>query len=370
MVRRWLRYCFPEMRSFLQPIRPLLKAWGWSFLIYGGLALVLVGQFAWSFSMPAGEGWRMAARDWLPWALVSPLLFQLVSALPLERARWRLALPVHVLCAVVVVGLSAWWGEIVLPPPAPPQAIIGSPSSARPNPPTGPRRWIFPVLFFRLPIYLAVVSVAHSIYFYRRSLARDASLSQAHLQALKMQLQPHFLFNSLNAIAELVHRDPDAADEMLVALSGLLRLSLETSGEQLLPLRRELQFVERYLDIEHVRFGDRLRFQLDIAPDTYPALVPAFLLQPLVENAVRHGLEPRAGEGLLIVSAQRDGSTLRLSVSDNGVGLSDAAPLRKGIGLSNTRARLDALFGGTAHLELRGSEGLTVNIVLPFRTTA
>ena len=354
------------MYAFFQSIRPLLKAWGWSFLVCGVLAFVLVGQFAWGVAMPAGEAWRMAARDWLPWALVSPLLFWLVARLPLERKRWRLALPAHLLCALLVVGLSTWWGEVVLPPPALPPNT-GATFSASERPP--PRRWLFAVLFFRMPIYLAVVSVAHSVYFYRRSLARETSLSQANLAALKMQLQPHFLFNSLNAIAELVHKDPDAADEMLVALSSLLRLSLETSGEQLLPLRRELEFVKSYLAIEHARFGDRLRFELDVSPETQGALVPAFLLQPLVENAVRHGLEPRAGAGVLVVSAHRSGDVLQLSVSDNGIGLADDQPVREGIGLSNTHARLHALFGGAASLELHRGEGLTVNVRLPFRTS-
>ena len=357
------------MRAFFHPLRPLLNSWAWSFLIYGPLALVVVGQFAWSVSMPVAEAWRMAARDWLPWAVLTPLLFRLVSRLPLERARWRLALPVHLLCGIAVVGLSAWWGEVVLPPPLPPQATNIQPMDSQPPPFRPPlRRWFFGVLFFRLPIYLAIVSVAHSIYFYRRSLERDSSLTKARLEALKMQLQPHFLFNSLNAIAELVHKDPDVADEMLTALSSLLRLSLETSGEQLLPLRRELEFVESYLAIEHVRFGDRLRFKLDVPLETQNALVPAFLLQPLVENAVRHGLEPRAGAGLLLVSAHRSGASLQLCVSDNGVGLSGEKPLREGIGLSNTRARLSALFDGAASLEFHRGEGLTVNVTLPFRT--
>jgi signal transduction histidine kinase len=352
------------MGTFFQPIRPLLKSWVWSFGFCGLLAFVVVGQFARAASMPSGEAWQMAARDWLPWAMVSPLLFRLVFRLPLERKRLRVALPVHLLCGLAVVGLSTWWGEVVLPPPQPPQAV----NASQRTPPPG--RWLFGMLFLRLPIYLAVVSIAHSIYFYRRSLSRDSSLAQARLEALKMQLQPHFLFNSLNAIAELVHKDPDGADEMLVALSSLLRLSLDTSGEQLLPLRRELEFVERYLMIEHVRFGDRLRFELDVPPDTQNALVPTFLLQPLVENAVRHGLEPRAGAGLLTVRAARDGSTLRLTVGDNGVGVEAEKPLREGIGLTNTRARLHALFDGAADLEFCRGEGLTVKVSLPFRTAA
>jgi two-component system LytT family sensor kinase len=353
------------MRAFFQPVRPLLQSWIWSFIVCGVVALVLVGQIAWAVGLPAGEAWRMAARDWLPWAVISPLLIRLVARLPLQRPRWRLALPVHLLCGLAVVGLCTWWAEVVLPPPAPPP-----PASSSEHPPP-PHRWLFGALFFRLPLYLTVVSVAHSIYFYRRALERDASLATARLEALKMQLAPHFLFNSLNAIAELVHQDAEAADEMLTALAALLRLSLETSGEQLLPLHRELQFVERYLAIEHVRFGDRLRFELEVSPEAQSALVPAFLLQPLVENAVRHGLEPRAGAGLLVVSGRRRGDALLLSVSDDGLGLADKKwPLREGIGLSNTRARLSALFDGTASLELEWGRGLTVNVTLPFRIAA
>ena len=156
---------------------------------------------------------------------------------------------------------------------------------------------------------------------------------------------------------------------MLVALSSLLRLSLETSGEQLLPLGRELEVVRRYLSIEHIRFGDRLCFTFDVAPDTQAALVPAFLLQPLVENSVRHGLEPRGGPGALTVSARRDGPNLRLSVSDNGVGIPAHRPLHEGIGLSNTRARLRVLFDDAASVELEHGEGLTINITLPFCTS-
>jgi len=224
---------------------------------------------------------------------------------------------------------------------------------------------------FRLPIYLAIVCAAHALHFYRRSQERErleASLAKARLEALKMQLQPHFLFNSLNAITALVHKDADAAEEMLTALADLLRLTLETSNDQELPLQRELEFVERYLAIEHVRFGDRLRFQLEIAPETRSALVPTFILQPLVENAVRHGLEPRSGEGLLTVEAKRDGTNLCLAIRDNGVGIPEGTPSHEGIGLKNTRARLHELYGESAELALHNAQGFCVTVTLPFRT--
>lgn len=347
------------MRAFFQPLGPLLRAWAWSALVCGVLAFALVGQFVWSGAMPANEGWRIVAREWAPWAVISPLLIRLVSRVPLGRARWQVASAVHLISMIVVVGLYTWWAEALFPPPG--MALAG-------HGPPPPHRWVFGVLFFRLPIYLTVVSVAHSVYFRGRALERDSSLASARLEALKMQLQPHFLFNALNAIAELVHLDPNVADEMLVALSRLLRLSLDTSAEQLLPLRRELELVKSYLAIEHVRFGDRLRFEVDAPPEVQEALTPAFLLQPLVENAVHHGLEPRAGAGVLKIRAVRIGASLRLTVSDNGVGVVAGAPLREGIGIANTRARLHVLFDDAASLFLRSEGGFTAEVTIPFRT--
>jgi two-component sensor histidine kinase len=381
-------------------IRSLLVGWLYSFLAFGLLALLLVGQFTWAASIPWTGALHIAERDWLFWAIVAPSVFQLVARMPLGRSRWKVALPVHVLCGAIILTLSNWWADTFVPKyigshgpehpgihgPAEPGHGRGGfrPMGPPPNPehgggqhgPPGPHgpppRMAWNSIFqfgFRLPTYLAIVCAAHALHFYRRSQERErleASLAKARLEALKMQLQPHFLFNSLNAITALVHKDADAAEEMLAALADLLRLTLETSGDQELPLQRELKFVESYLAIEHVRFGDRLRFQLDIDPETRGALVPNFLLQPLVENAVRHGLEPRSGEGLLTVEAKRDRETLRLAVSDNGVGLPNAAAPPEGIGLRNTRERLRELYGDKASLDLRNAKGLRVEVSLPF----
>lgn len=364
-------------RAFFQPWPALCKGWGWSFLVCGLAALAAASQFAWTDPASGGAALETVARDWLPWAVALPLLFRLVARLPLERPHWRRAVLIHGLCAVAVVALAEGWEELVLPPHLshehrhpPPSANAGDNGAKHPDPHHDVRHWVGGILFFKLPIYLAVVSVAHAIHFYRRSVAREHSLGQAHLAALKMQLQPHFLFNSLNAVVALIHLNPAAAEEMIIALSSLLRLSLETSGEQLLPLGKELEFVRGYFDIERARFGDRLSFTLDVPADTHAALVPAFVLQPLVENAVRHGLEPRVGPGSLTVSARREGARLRLTVSDDGVGLPTEKPWREGVGLSNTRDRLHALFDGAATLELLPGRGLTVHISLPFRTAA
>jgi sensor histidine kinase YesM len=219
---------------------------------------------------------------------------------------------------------------------------------------------------FEVPIYLMLVSGAHTLTFYRRTQDRESSLAIARSEAQKMQLQPHFLFNTLNMIAELVHEEPDKADAMLTSLSGLLRLTMETAGEQELPLRRELEFTERYLTIMHARFEDRLKFQMGIDPATHAALVPTFLLQPLVENAIEHGLGPRLTGGLITIRSRRVGDFLRLCVSDNGVGLNGLKPGPEGIGLGNTRNRLRELYGDAGRLDMQDSGGLIVEISLPF----
>lgn len=230
---------------------------------------------------------------------------------------------------------------------------------------------------FGLAIYLIVVSAAHALGFYRRAKERDlqavelqAGLNRAKLDALRLQLQPHFLFNTLNAISTLVHRDARAADELIGDLSDLLRLSLLTTDHEV-PLARELELLDRYLAIEQTRLGDRLRIVREIDPAATTALVPTFILQPLAENSIRHGLEPRAGTGTLTVSAKLSSQSLSLSVADDGLGLAtDQVTARRGIGLANTEARLQTLHGPAAKLELvtPPSGGLRVELTLPLRT--
>jgi two-component sensor histidine kinase len=368
-------------------LRSLLLGWLLSFAAFGLLAFVQVGQF--SLTWPEAE--KMAERDWLPWALFAPLIFQLTAWLPLDRPRWKLSLPVHLAAGYAALVLCNFWTDYLGPvrtwhggathPWHFPSENHGPTAGGVPHGPWHPpeRRSPFQINWFgfRFPIYLALVSMAHALYYSRRSKERElrsleleARLAQARLEALKMQLQPHFLFNALNAIAALVHKDAEAADEMLAALSDFLRMVLETTGAQELPLSRELALVERYLAIEHARFGDRLRYVLDVPSETEPALVPAFLLQPLVENAVRHGLEPRPGAGSLSIRARRKEGLLHLSVADDGVGLTPGKPTREGIGLENTRARLHELYQGAATLELRNGSGVTVEITLPFHEAA
>ncbi len=198
-----------------------------------------------------------------------------------------------------------------------------------------------------------------------RSAQLQGELSEAKLHALRMQLQPHFLFNTLNAISALALADPPLARTMISRLSDLLRLSLEESRAERVPLSRELQFLECYLAIQQIRFQDRLTVKLDVGKGVQNAMVPHLILQPLVENALHHGLLPLHGGGTLHILIERAGTDLRLLVEDDGQGLPSAAS-HEGIGLGNTRARLLALGSGSLVLRRRGDGGTCAEIRLPY----
>ena len=198
----------------------------------------------------------------------------------------------------------------------------------------------------------------------------ETRLARAQLQSLKLQMHPHFLFNTLNSITTLITEDPLAAERMVTGLSELLRISLRTASEQEVPLERELEVLRHYLTIQEIRFQDRLSVALDIDPDTLPAMVPNLILQPLVENAIRHGIGPRATGGSIEVRATHVGEMLRLRVHDDGVGTpSEAMPVREGTGIGNTRARLGHLYGRHHRFEIGGAPGAGFTVVaeIPFR---
>jgi LytS/YehU family sensor histidine kinase len=240
----------------------------------------------------------------------------------------------------------------------------------------------FQELFFlnfdwEMMTYWAVVFLSHALDYHRESQERELTaaqlrtrLAEAQLQALQRQLHPHFLFNTLNTISALMHRDTEAADAMLERLSDLLRLTLDRVGTQQVSLKDELDFLRKYLEIERTRFGDRLQVHIDVEPETLDAAVPNLLLQPLVENALRHGIGPKIGGGRVDVSARREGGQLWLEVRDNGVGLPDDQmnAFHSGVGLTNTRSRLEHLYGDRHRFECRtpDSGGLAITIVIPF----
>jgi two-component sensor histidine kinase len=204
-----------------------------------------------------------------------------------------------------------------------------------------------------------------------RARAQD-QLAEAQLHSLRLQLHPHFLFNTLNTITALIGPEPRAAERMVSGLSELLRASLRLADEQEVPLARELDHLRLYVDIQQTRFGDRLDVAMEVDPAVRSALVPSLLLQPLVENAIRHGISPRAAGGRISVRASRQADELQLEVKDDGVGATtrDGALPREGVGLTNTRERLRRLHGGRHRFmyESRPGSGFAVRIALPFRT--
>jgi len=238
--------------------------------------------------------------------------------------------------------------------------------------------WMHYLLFY-LIVYWLVVFGHMGWHYYQRYREREIEttklqheLVEARLEALRMQLNPHFLFNTLHAISALIHDNPQAADRVVARLSELLRLTLDQTKPQEVPLSEEVAFLDRYLEIEQTRFAERLKIEKEIGPETEQALVPYLILQPLVENAIRHGIEPREDLGLLKIHASRKNGKLELRVCDNGDGLPSKPCLagQQGIGLANTRSRLHHLYGGDFRLELTPAQGggLEAMVEIPFHT--
>jgi two-component system LytT family sensor kinase len=221
-------------------------------------------------------------------------------------------------------------------------------------------------------VFCVIVIIHHAVVYYRVSKDRalrasqlETRLAQAQLQMLRMQLQPHFLFNTLHSISALMHKDVRRADSMVAALSDLLRMSLQNIGAQEVPLQSELDFLQRYMEIMSLRFGDRLRVSLHVDPETRDARVPNLFLQPLVENSFRHGFGD-LGQGSIAISLRREGDMLRCDVVDDGRGLRSGH--KEGVGLASTRQRLAHLYGDRHAFTLKGApgEGVHVSMAIPF----
>ena len=294
--------------------------------------------------------WREAVLSgfatWYPWLLLGPGVFWLANRFPLEPGRLGVSLLVHVpasFASGVLHGLL--------------RALVGPFVDSKPIPVS---RFIVFQLLLTVLSYWVLASAYQAIVNYRRYRERELRasqlenrLAQAHLEALRMQLNPHFLFNTLHAISALIRRDPDAADDMVTQLSELLRMTLDNVGKQEVSLREELDFLQRYLDIQQTRFKDRLLVTLDIPPDTLDHRIPNQALQPIVENAIRHGLDGRPAGGRIEIASRLEERQLVVTVRDDGAGIkTDMAPAHGGIGLTNTRARLRQLYGAEAGLDL------------------
>ena len=306
----------------------------------------------------------LGLSQWWAWSLLYSLLFWITRKWPIQAQRWGRSAVIYVAVAVAVtlfkVGLDWLWLRILWDAQKAAQL---------------PLRSLFAMaLYINFLTCCVLIGVGHALNFYRslrerelQSAQLEAQLTQAQLSALRMQLNPHFLFNTLHTIAMLNLSDHKAANRMLTRLSDLLRHSLDSTAAQEVALRQELEFLRQYLEIEQIRFQDRLTVQLAVDPQTLDAAVPNLLLQPIVENALRHGVANQEADARLEIQTIRQNGSLHLHVRDNGPGLS--ATTKPGIGLQNTQARLERLYGAAQQFELRNADsgGVEVSITIPWR---
>ncbi|MPZ18821.1 MAG: sensor protein lytS [Luteitalea sp.] len=296
---------------------------------------------------------------WVPFTVAA---FWLVERFPVERGRWHVAVGVHLvtacvvvlLRAIVVVWLDPWVGWYAETPTV--ERVLATRFQEN------------------LVLYLMLVGVAHALHYAQAVRMRDAQLARAQLQALTAQMRPHFLFNTLNTAASLMHENVVAAERVLAQLGELLRRSLAAGDTPEVSLRGELEFLRLYLEIEQARFEDHLSVQWHLDPSALDVAVPHLILQPLVENALRHGIAPRATSGTVTVTARLAGDWLQVDVHDDGVGIDAAPPHRRGagMGLATTRARLSHLYGPRHRFTVRGAPagGTIATLVIPARRAA
>jgi len=331
----------------------------------GPATLAALTEYVQSRIRGAAAPWRAVAfpfGDWLLCALLTPAVFVLAARFPLGPGRFGRRLLLHASASlgfcVAWSGLGIAWGSLL-------NGGFWTPYGG------GVVGWLFTTLPFGVAVYFSVLGVAHGISYLVQSARLTGQLAEARLAALRTQMQPHFLLNSLNAITVVARdRDTSTAVRMLEQLGELLRRVLRSGGPPGVPLAEELDFVRQYLGIEEMRFSDRLRPVFDVEPSTLGAAVPEFLLQPLVENAVRHGLAGRTEATTVRIAARREGDDLVLTVTDDGPA-PDTPTVEpgEGVALANTRERLRTLYGDRTSLELtRPPQGGASAVVrLPYR---
>jgi two-component sensor histidine kinase len=299
----------------------------------------------------------MSLTEWYAWAALTPVVAWLAMRFRLRRGSVARSLAVHVPLGLLLAVLKLVITRILR------AMLVGT---------TG--YFLIDNLATHYAIYWAIVAAVHALAYQRagredalRASRLEASLTDARLQLLKMQLHPHFLFNTLNTISELVHEDPATADRMITALSQLLREALHAGTVDVVELSRELDLLDKYIEIQRARFGDRLDVRMEIDDSARSGLVPNLILQPLVENAIRHGIGKRVRAGRIHVRARRSADRLVLEVEDDGAGLGAADAHREGVGLGNTRARLQELYGGDHSVEMLNMDagGTCVRLIIP-----
>ena len=309
---------------------------------------------------PQPHAWWMVFASnfsvFMLWALLTPPVLSLARRHPFERGRLGHAVLLHlgyaVLFALLHVLLATALHGVFLAGKLPLWALAVN--------------LLVGLGATDVLLYFGVVAAGHALAYLERYRAGERARADAQLAALRAQLHPHFLFNALNAISELVHRDAAQAERLILRLADLLRRVLASGAAHEVTLAEELDFTRAYLELQQALMGERLRVRYDIPDALAAARVPALLLQPLIENAVRHGLAPLRAGGELRIAAAALANVLELSVSDDGAG--SAQPVHEGIGLSNTRARLATLYGEAAALEVdTGGPGFQVRVRLPLR---
>ncbi len=358
----------------LPPADRRVRTWLLGFAVWTLLALLIALQyviFARSAGRPVDVGEIVLGRlaDWYTCAAFTPLYFWMVRRWPLERRRWVVPVSVYLgVTALFVVGKFAMHVPIM------------NAMRDEPGPPVTLGHALSRGFITENVAFWCLLGIVLAVEYYGRVRAQElhaaqlnAQLADARLEALAAQLHPHFLFNTLQGISTLIHRDPAAADAMLAQVSELLRRTLRRGGSHEIPLREELELLRLYLGIVERRFADRLTVTIEIDPGLDAALVPHFILQPLVENALNHGVARQAGAGEVRISARRTGENLELVVTDDGPAQADApgVPASVGIGLSNTRRRLAQLYGKDQVLEAgaRPEGGFSVTVRLPWHAS-
>jgi two-component sensor histidine kinase len=348
-------------------IRIALLAGVWS--AYG---LVCACEVHYWYSLsPKPKSWAESLWSEVPysylWALATPLILWWARRFRLEGKGWPRHLLMHAGLLIVLVPLIKIAYDLIV-----------SPDNSGFTPFTWTRllRSVEMTFDTGTLLYSVIVGVEHAFVYYRRyqagltkSSQLQTQLVQAQLQALKMQLHPHFLFNTLHSITALVHEDPDEAERTIARLSELLRLFLANSTIHEIPLGEELRILDLYLEIERARFEDRLRVMYDVPSNLRDAMVPNLILQPLVENSIRHGVGRRSEPGWIAVAVERYADTLIVRVTDNGAGFKEDRPPHTGMGLSITRGRLESLYGSHQSLVIRNlpAGGVEARITMPFR---
>ena len=332
----------------------ILAAWtllAAAFAVGSSLAYMLSGRPPrWGLTL------SMSLVEWYAWAALTPVVAWLARRFALSRHAWARQAIVLATLGVPIAALKIVISQLL-------RSVAGVPGYAVPG-----------NLVAQYLIYWGIVAIAHAVTYYRsesqrelRASRAEAHLAETRLQLLKMQLHPHFLFNTLNTISELVHENPAGAERMISGLSDLLRETLDAGTVDVIPLSRELELLERYTDIQRARFGSRLKVNVTAGKEARRALVPIFVLQPLVENAIKHGLAAHAGAGRIDIYARMDHGRLSIDIDDDGPGIGDDA--RDGVGLSNTRARLQEMYGKAHTFRVAEAPGGGTRVSLAFPAT-